>query len=143
MSARDRLPPTIRDEYDRIAALPAAKGRDDALATLCELAEEYRAAMEPELQVQYDQVLAMAPSAIRDDMLTRLFRISIRDFDYFDWNGVCVRVACAGGAVQTLANGLWLDGGPSYARRQEECEPLTPAQVRERFPGAIRPQPLT
>jgi len=93
------------------------------------LPEEYRA--------EYDKVMAMEASPMRDELVLKIVRMAKGECDYFDWNGVAVRVACAGGACQTFRDGAWQDGGPSYSVRQEECDPLTREELARRWPAAV------
>lgn len=134
----DRLPPLMRSQLEQMTKQAPPQLADSFADKFHELFDETYAGFPPEVRSEYEKLLAMPPSTMRDQMLDKLFRIGAGDHDYFDWNGVAVRVACAGGAVETFENGLWRPGGPSRTVRDEECDPLTIEQLHERHPAAAR-----
>ncbi len=135
---RALLPDAFHAPYDHLLRMPDSPVREALLDQLLNLADPRRGELPPDYRGEYDRVRAMSPSAIRDDMIERIVRMASGAHDYFDHDGVCVRVACAGGAVQTFRDGAWQPGGPSYTVRQEECEAISRDEAAARFPDAVK-----
>ena len=131
---RQSLPQEMHEQLDHLLKMPDSPVRTELIDKLRCMADPVRAALPAEVRPHYDETMRMPPSPIRDDLVQRIRRMAGGEYNYFDWDGVAVRVSCADSSSHIYRDGAWQAGGPSYTVRLEECDELTSEQFAERFP---------
>lgn len=87
----------------------------------------------PEMKAEWEKLEAMPDSSIKEELKQKLLRMAKGEYDYFDWNGIPVRVSCSHPTSYKFENNQWVDGGPGYTTRLEEADPLSKEVFLERF----------
>lgn len=87
----------------------------------------------PEIKAEWAKLESLPDSAIKEELKQKLLRMAKGEYDYFDWNGIPVRVSCSAPTSYKFENNQWVEGGPGYTARLEEADPLSKEVFLERF----------